>query len=89
MWIFLDLCSFYVMDFKWIVLRAEEELEALVRRVGKLLDHIIDFCNFRILLTWIYISSTWIFRAEFGVSGEIHRFPYLDQSVTVTLADEL
>ena len=27
-------------DFKWIVLRAEEELEALVRRVGKLLDHI-------------------------------------------------
>ena len=29
------------------------------------------------MLTWIFISSTWIFRAEYG---EIHRFPYLDQS---------
>ena len=33
------------------------------------------FFNFRTLLTWIYISSTWIFRAK---SDEIHRFPHLD-----------
>ena len=55
------------------VLRAQEELEALVGRVGKLLNHIFQFCNFRTSLTWIYISSTWIFQAK---SGEIQKLIY-------------
>ena len=59
------------------VLQAQEELEALVGRVGKLLHYIFWFFNFRTLLMWIFISSTWIFRAEYG---EIHIFPHLDQS---------
>ena len=77
MLIFGDFWNLGFTDFKWTVLRAQEELEALVGRVGKLLHHIFYFFNFRTLLTWIFISSTWIFRAE---SGEIHRFPCLDQS---------
>ena len=62
---------FLFEDFKWIVLRAQEELEALVGRVGKLLYHIFNFYNCRTLLTWIFIRSRWIFRAK---SGEIQRF---------------
>ena len=74
---FIDFLSLELTDFRWTVLRAQEELEALVGRVGKLLHHIFHFSNFRTLLTWISISSMWIFRVR---SGEIQKFPYLDVS---------
>ena len=72
-------------DFRWTVLRAQAELEALVWRVGKLLRYNFYFSNFHTLLTWIFVRSRWIFGVK---SRKLWKFEHLEMS-SMNLTSEM